>query len=70
MKTAALSVRVRPSIKASVERRARREGRSVADVVERALREPCFDCGQLHIIPDDPDSYGTCHQPVTIAVTG
>jgi hypothetical protein len=57
MKTAALSVRVRPAIKASVEMRARREGRSVADIVERALCEPCFDCGQLHIVPDDPASY-------------
>jgi hypothetical protein len=22
--------------------------------------EPCFNCGERHIVPDDPASYGDC----------
>lgn len=25
------------------------------------LKEPCFNCGKRHIVPNKPESYGDCH---------
>lgn len=55
-KTASLSIRISPSLKQALEKRAAAEGRSLANYASRMLEatlepEKCFNCDQMHAYP-------------------